>query len=301
MLAEATVSAEWAEGVRQRIKDAPSPMKLADVVKGLKPKKIKQDEFARQVVASLEEDVRQGLIFATPSAKNGAIRYWSKDERQALRDRVLELATTPLTLAALRRNAASAAKGCDAKYIDTIIQDLTEDRLLFKHPAGRTYVLSASPPPPPPPPLEQKTHAANVKKAIEACQRLLSKSGVSVNELLAHLRAKLQPISMPLDPSPEPASKQEEKSSPTATSTTDIEELVLKVIENEGVVSIASLRKEMPSEFQGAEFNRTLLRLSEDQRIILCRDDDPLKYSDAEQSEMLKDGDALFTAAMKGN
>src|SRR5262245_23717126 len=82
-----------AEAVRAKLQDAPAPLKLAEVVKGLpRPKKVKKAEWAAEVRQVLEEEVRLARAYSYPSGKNGELRHWSRDEKQLLRDKALALA-----------------------------------------------------------------------------------------------------------------------------------------------------------------------------------------------------------------
>src|SRR5262245_60881504 len=91
------------DAVREKVKNAPAPLKLADVAKGLpKPKKMKVAEVQEEARRLLDEDVRLGRAFCFPSGKGGAVRYWARDERQMLRDRAVEAASEPQPLSALK-------------------------------------------------------------------------------------------------------------------------------------------------------------------------------------------------------
>ena len=61
----------------------------------------------------LEEEVRLGAAFSQPSGKNGEVRYWSRDERQHLRDKAIESAATPQAMSAFKTKLGKEVKGVD--------------------------------------------------------------------------------------------------------------------------------------------------------------------------------------------
>src|SRR4051794_6703389 len=98
-LASPAAKPEVAEAVRAKLQQAPAPLKLADVAKGLpKPRGKKAADLQDEVRKVLDEEVRLGRAFCHPSGKDGAPRYWARDEKQVLRDKAVELAAAPQPL-----------------------------------------------------------------------------------------------------------------------------------------------------------------------------------------------------------
>src|SRR5262245_38977191 len=116
------VTSQLTEAIRAKLRDAPSPLKLADVAKGLpRPRKVKVPAFQQEVRAVLEEEGRLGNVFCYPSGKNGEARYWSRDEKQELRHHAIALATVPLELGKLQKAVAKVAKGTDPAFVEAVL------------------------------------------------------------------------------------------------------------------------------------------------------------------------------------
>src|SRR5262249_38688718 len=151
-----------------KLRAAPSPLKLAEVAKGLpKPKKVSAAEMQDQVRAILNEEVRVGRAFCCPSGKGGVMRHWSRDEKQLLRDKAVDLAATPKSMWALKKDLGKEVKGTDGSFVEELLRELIGEDRLFEHPAKTKAggsLLGPSPPPPPPPPLEQPKHHKTLTK-----------------------------------------------------------------------------------------------------------------------------------------
>lgn len=266
------------ETVREKLLHAAAPLKLADVAKGLpKPRKVKANAFREQLRDAVEDEVRLGNAFRYPSGKNGEPRYWSRDERRLLREKVVELAGTPLERSKLTR---ALGKGLDGPFVEGVLRELIAEARLFEHPPktkkGKAR-FGSSPPPPPLPALATKPHKAKVEKLAADCRKLLAAAGVEVEELLRTLRVHIGDETRP----------------PPAVETPD--ELILKAVGTAPVVSLADLRREMPREFRGPAFDDAVLRLADQRRVVVSQDADPLSFSDAERAELVRDGEALYT------
>ena len=75
LLDSTTLASELAEAVHSKLHNAPAPLKLAEVVKGLpKPRMTKAADFQNEVRPILDEQVRLGQVFRCPSGKNGEMR-----------------------------------------------------------------------------------------------------------------------------------------------------------------------------------------------------------------------------------
>lgn len=320
-----TLTSELAEAVRAKLLNAPTPLKLAEVVKGLpKPRKMKPADFRNEVELILGEQVRLGQVFVSSSGKNGELRYWSRDEKHLLREKALEIASTPQTLAAMKTKLKSEVKGVEPAYIQSVIDELISQKELFEHPAKKgSRLLGAAPPPPPLPPLEQAKHAKALNKLITDCQKLVAAANVSVEELLQALQKHLRPSpaaepSVPMaereavPPSQPPIGGGETRQLPTAVLSppqptpdviqappAELDELILKALAHAPVHSLAELRASMPAEYRGSAFDEAVLRLTDEQRVILSQDALPGRFSEAEKAEYVRDGDAVFTTIAK--
>jgi hypothetical protein len=300
-----TLASDLAEAVRAKLLNAPAPLKLAEVVKGLpKPRKTKPADFRNQVRLVLDEQVRLGQVFISPSGKNGEMRYWSRDERHLLREKALEFASTPQTLAAMKTKLKSEVKGAEPAYVQSVIDELISQKELFDHPAKKgSRLLGAMPPPPPLPLLEQPKHAKALNKLITDCQKLLAAAHISVEELLQAVQKHLQPS--PAVKAGAPIAERE--AVPPSQATPDVlqspraelDELILKALAHAPVHSLAELRASMPAEYRGSAFDEAVLRLADEQQVILSQDALPERFSEAEKVEYVRDGDAVFTTIAK--
>lgn len=320
-LVDSTIlTSEVAEAVRGKLQNAPAPLKLADVVKGLpKPRKTKAADFQNAIQPILDEQVRLGQAFRCPSGKNGETRYWSRDEKHLLREKALELASTPLSLAALKKSLKSEVKGVEASFLQLLIEELIDQNQLFEHPTPTARggpLFGATPPPPAPPPLERPKHAKALNKLIADCRKLAAAANVSVDELLQTLRTNLAPSSVAapetavVEPErfqPTPAEPMLPLSRPETTQPSEaiqpalpeLEELILKALAHAPVHSLAELRAGMPAEYRGTAFDEAVLRLADEQQVILSQDALPDRFSEDEKAEFVRDGNALFTTIAK--
>lgn len=321
VLESTTGTSEVAEAVRSKLQNAVAPLKLTEVVKGLpKPRRTKAAEFQNEIRPILDEQVRLGQVFCCPSGKNGEMRYWTRDEKHLLREKALEVAAAPQTLSALKKALAKEVKGTDAAFVESVVRELIGEGKLFEHPGKRGGPLfGATPPPPPTLPLEQPKHVKALNKLVKECQKLLKAANVSVEELLrvvqTHLRqspteapaaavesmetqpsssAVEAPFAPPVETS-QPLSHLEETRQPRA----ELDEVILKALAHAPVLSLAELRASMPAEYRGPAFDETVLRLADEQQVILSQDAVPAHFSDAEKAEYVRDGDALFTTIAK--
>jgi hypothetical protein len=181
-----------AEAIRGKLQNAPAPLKLAEVVKGLpKGKKVKPADMQADVRHFLEEEVRLGRAFCYPSGKNTEVRYWSHDEKQILRGKAVELASTPETMSSLKTKLGKAVKGTDGAFIETIVRELIATDRLFEYPpktktGGPQFGARR-----PPPPLENAKHQKALDKLAADCRKLMSAAGVRLEVLVAALHARL--------------------------------------------------------------------------------------------------------------
>jgi hypothetical protein len=316
LLDSTTLTSELVDAVRSKLQNALAPLKLAEILKGLpKPRSMKAAEFQNDVRSILDEQVRIGAIFRSPSGKNGETRFWSRDEKHLLREKALEVAAAPQTLSALKKALAKEVKGTDAAFVEMVIREMIEESKLFERPAKTARsgpLFGATPLPPPPPSLERPKHAKALNKLVKECQKLLGAANASVEELMHVLQTHLRSatIAEPSTPSTASVEPIQPMQSPTAEATptiaeppppprAELDEVILKALEHAPVLSLAELRASMPAEYRGSVFDETVLRLADEQQVILSQDAVSAHFSDAEKAELVRDGEALFTTIAK--
>ena len=86
---------------------------------------------------------------------------------------------------------------------------------------------------------------------------------------------------------------------PPQTPRAELDEVILKALGHAPVLSLAELRASMPAEYRGSAFDETVLRLADEQQVILSQDAVSAHFSDAEKAEFVRDGEALFTTIAK--
>lgn len=289
----ATIAPKLADAIHARLQESPAPLKLAEVGKGLKkPKKMKKAEFEAEIQTILEEEVRLGRAFSYPSAKNRQMRWWARDEKQLLRDKTIELAREPRGIPALKKDLAREVKGVDGEFVEMVVRELIGEGRLFEHKprtarGGPLFAVFA--PPPPPPPLEEPKYQRSLTTLVKQCRTLLDKVKVPPEDLLTVLRRRLTPMASPETSRPVPQEVVGET----------VDELILKAVANEPVLSLADLRQEMPPEYQGGAFDEAVLRLADQHRVIIHQDADIARFSPEERALYVQDGDNLFTTIMK--
>jgi hypothetical protein len=298
-----TWTSELLEAVRGKLQNAPAPLRLAEVVKGLRrPRKTKAADFQNEIRPILDEQVRLGLAFRCPSGKNGESRYWSRDERHLLREKALEFASTPQTMAAIKAKLKREAKGVDAAFVQSLIGELIEEKKLFEHPPKNARSGSLIAVTPSPPPLAQPRHAKALNKLVADCRKLLASSKVSVEELLQTVQAQLRSSA---DAGANNFIAETATTHPQRTTTAaqppraELDEVILKALEHAPVLSLAELRASMPVEYRGSSFDEGVLRLADEQQVILSQDAIPAHFSEAEKAGYVSDGEALFTTIAK--
>lgn len=298
-LDSATATSALMETVHGKLQSAPSPLPLSNVVKGLpRPRKMKAAEFQNEVQSILDEQVRLGLLFRCPSGKNGNARYWSRDEKHHLREKALELASRPQTMAAMKTKLKKEVKGVEATFLQTVIEELVAEGRLFQHPAKTAKggpLIGATPPPPPLAPLEQPKNAKVLSKIVADCRKLLASSKVSVDQFMRSLQRQLLP---PPDTKPNIVIAETTSTQPTDATQparAELDQLILKAVADVPVLSLAELRASMPAEYRGTAFDESILRLADAQQVILSQDALPARFSDAEKAQFVRDGEALFT------
>lgn len=122
------------ETLLQKLDEAAAPLKFGDVKKGLtKAKKQSKEDFEAEIRQSLDESAQAGRVFKYPSGPKGEERYWSKDERHAIREEGLRLAQSPAPLPDLVKQGRSVSNA-DAAFVESALRELVAEERLFEHP-----------------------------------------------------------------------------------------------------------------------------------------------------------------------
>jgi hypothetical protein len=300
------------ELIRAGLQEAPAPLSAREAAKGLpNPRKLKAAELEAEVRKALDGEVSQGLAFSAPSGKKGEARYWSKDEKHLLRERAIELCATPQPLSTLQKQLAQAGTKADAGFSEAVVRELVAEDRLFEHP-GRGKkggpLFGTSQPPPEVPPLEREPHQKKVAQLVKTCRDLMAKAGITADDLLGVIRAQLaadgaRSAAEPTKADAPPSLSAEAApvlSAPEAPSARPrVEELILQAVSVTPVLSLADLRREMPPGLQGKAFDEAVLRLADEQRVLLSQDSEPTSFSEAERVGYVRDGLIWFTTIMQ--
>lgn len=123
-----TQSLDAHEALRQRLAEAPAPLLVKDLTKGLTPKG-KNAGPPPDFPGLLSEEVRAGRAHLFPSGSKGAERYWSKDERKVIQDAVLAAAGESKKLSDLQK-VAREATGADKAFVEATINEMIEQKIL---------------------------------------------------------------------------------------------------------------------------------------------------------------------------
>jgi hypothetical protein len=269
------------EAVRRKLQDAPSPLKIKEVMSKLKPRKLNADDFQAEVRRLLDDEVRSGQAFRYPSGAKGAERFWARDEKQAIRDEVLRAAASPIAAKKLHEAAKKAVQGTDTRFVEKIVGELIAEGKLFKHQvSARSFQFSSQPQSV----LEQPQFKKLVKSFTDSARKLREEAKQPLDELIALLRKNLssEAASTPT-PSPVPV---------------ELDELILKAVATEGgsdgTVAIAGLRRQMPAEYRGAAFDEAIFRLTDLNKVFLLPDNRSGQLSAEELHEMVKDANGTY-------
>lgn len=275
----------------------PAPLPLKDVLKGLpkpaKPKRKKGEpaplpvDLAAEVGRILDEECHAGRTFRYPSGAKAVERFWDKDEKQVLRDAAVGAAAEALTMSAFLAVLKKVVKGVESGFAESAVRELIDEGRLHAHPqktkaGGPLFALFA-----PPPPLSLPKARKELDKLAKAAAKLLKDTGAALDDLLAALGKRL---TGPGD---------------TGVGSEDVSVLILKAVENAGpgsVLSLIDLRREMPAEYRGSEFDSAVLRLADEERVTVYQDADPVALSAQERAECVADenGNVFKTIAKKG-
>jgi len=294
-----------------KLKDSPAPLTVKELAKGLpKPKKVKAAEFEESLPSYLANDVQSGRVFRYPSGKAGVDRYWSRDEKHAIREAVLAAAATPLTVADLVKKATVAVQKVDKGFADGVVRDLIREERLFEYPPkkkGGQPLFGAEKAPPPPHPLDVGKAKTAFGKLVDAARKLLSSApDVTASELLVKLKASLSAEALELDNvriTPAATGLFSASESPTTTGSADVSELetrIAQIVQGVPSMLLSDLRMRMPPDRRGSEFDAAVIRLAEDLKVVINADADPRRFSDEERTRFVRDADGqVYTTIAK--
>ncbi|MFQ3592258.1 MAG: hypothetical protein SNJ82_03595 [Gemmataceae bacterium] len=275
---------------------SPVPLTLKELVKGLPKVKKGQPKWPEQVQEILEAEATMARVFCQPSDKNAALRYWTKDERHHIRERILALAATPMLLTELTGEVAKQFKA-EKSYVERLVRDLIGEGRLHEHkPLGKSKkaLFGSESPPPPPPPLSLPANAKKVDALAKSVQGLMAKVGVDAETIFAAVREKLGLSA--------PSVSKTEQENPTekvlagSEASSNLEKMILDVIERHGTISLKDLRAMMPEDGRGPVFDRTVLALEDKQKVILSQNYDRSHFSEEERKQYVEEGQYIFTS-----
>jgi hypothetical protein len=235
------------ESIRTKLQTASSPLKLADVAKGLtRPKKVKAADFQHEIEQFLEEDVRLRRTFSYPSGKDDRIRYWARDEKQLLWEKVLGITDEPHSFSALKTQLTREVKGTAPAFIEGVIREMILGGQLFEYPKGPKKsgpLYGKYPPPPPPPPLHLPKNKKVLAKIVADCRKLAAIPGITAWDVMRALQDELggeiPQKTASRDPSSEPENpgRQESPLAPNGAAGVTVDALILKAIAQVPVLS----------------------------------------------------------------
>ena len=129
--------------VHRRLIDAPAPLLLKAVTKGLAKagKKTSPPDFA----TLLADEVRAGRAFKFPSGAEGADRYWARDEREVAREAVRTAGAEPKKLPDLKKVAKDATKA-DKAFAEALVDDMVAAGQLHEYPGKKPLYGREKPP-----------------------------------------------------------------------------------------------------------------------------------------------------------
>lgn len=288
-----------AESVREVLKSAVGPLLFKDVKAALKKADALVTAGSNKTTDSdIEVAIREisalGHCFSCESGKGGAVRYWHRDEEQALRDATVRLTITPLSMAKLTKALAGEVQGADARFAEGVVRDLIGDGRVFEHPPAKAEGAPLYATTPPPPPLawyESKAYKKPFEALVKAGQKVMSAGEHPLSEILDELRRQLDPDALH-DPTP---------TSPlSAQQLAELEELILSTVKAQQPVAMMwlnELRHQMPEHFRGWEFDAAVLRLARSHKVRIQQDAAPTERTAQQEAEFVRSeqGD-IFTS-----
>jgi hypothetical protein len=274
-----------------KLQESPVPLTLKEVAKGLPKAKKGQPKPEERAKELLEAERATARVFRQPSGKKGEDRYWAKDERHQIRERVLELAAKPMKLEALAKEGAKEWKA-EAKYAEGLVRDLIGEGQLHEHQAKKgPSLFGATPPPPPPLPLSLPANAKKVAALVKGVQALMQAAGVGADEVLVAVRAALGIATVP-------NVEQTGDTEKPDNSEVDLAAEILRVVNQENVVDLAELRQRMPSRHRDQQFDQAVCQLADAENIILQCDTNLSSITVEQQANYVRYLNDIMTHAM---
>jgi hypothetical protein len=197
----------WAADEKKAIRTAAlaaaaEPKTLADLKKVARLTTGADAAFSDSVIDELVAE--PGCLNRQPSGKASAERFWTRDERQAIREAVLAAAAEPKKLNDLKKVARDATRA-DRAYAEAIVDEMVSAKDL--HPQSSSSKPLFGPHEPP------KPHALDSKAAKKAFEALVKAGrkvieaapGATTEEVCLRLRTALDMPPEPARPEGEPA------------------------------------------------------------------------------------------------
>jgi hypothetical protein len=297
------VSSEPTEAVLGVFRDAGHPLTLPQARKLYTGPSL----TAKNLQSIVEEQTLQGRLFqCSPSGKSP--RYWVQDEEQRVREEIeAQLQAQPLSESKLATQVAGALKGVTTKAaVQRSIQALRAGGRLHLHPGrGTTCLLALHPFNP----FEAVTFTKGTLKELTGILSRLERVGVTLDQLLAVLSLRLRPPA-PVAPEPAPSAAAvtgagepapagpPAGAAPPVGEQGELEQLILKGmrdlepnVDGGAPVSLGDLRRHMPLEYRGHDtFDAAVLRLAEQDRVVLHWQTQPADLTEAERADLVRDG-----------
>ena len=283
---------EPAEAVLQVFQTTPHPLTVPQAEKLYSGPKLKKNEL-RQIVES--QLLMQGQLFkCSPSGKTP--RYWIYDEEERVRETVEELlAGEPLSESKLVTVVnKTLPKISSTAAIKNYLQTMRREGLLHQRPGkGKTMLLSLQPYDP----LLAITLTKATLKSLSAVLTKIESLGGGIDDFLQVIRRQMRP-SLPQTPN----IRENELPRPES----EIDELILKgmrdlnaAVDQGDTVLLRDLRRHMPPEYRSHEaFDAAVIRLAEQERIVLHRHDQVSFLTDAERDELVRDQNGTYFTAI---
>jgi hypothetical protein len=305
-----THTTEQAEAVLQVFETAAHPITVKEAEKEYSGPKLKKDELRQLVEGQL---LMKGQLFrCSPAGKNP--RYWVHDEEEKVRETVVELlASEPLAESKLATAVNKALpKVSSTAAIKNYIHSLRQSGQLHERPGkGKTMLLSLQPYDP----LEAITLTKATINSLYGVLAKVQALGGGMEQLLQIIRRQLQPVAQqaPTPPQDPTTSRPPRGEGADGHSTTisvrlegEIEQLILKgmhdlnsAVDQGATVLLRDLRRHMPAIYRSHEtFDPTVIRLAEQERIVLHRHDQPSFLTDAERDELVRDENGTYFTAL---
>ena len=296
---------EWTTRLMEQLQNSPIPLTLKQLSKVLpKPKKGRSTAKKvqpepqqtplspeKQAEALLEAQLATAQVFRQPSGKKGECRYWGKDERHHIRQKVLELAAKPMKLETLAKNGAKELKA-DTTYVESLVRELIGEGQLHEHKAKKGPSLFGATPPPPP--LSLPTHAKKVSALVKSVQALMKAAGVSAEEVLVAVRANLGGgLSATVVPTCGGKNWGDAKGDITAE--------ILRIINQKRAVDLAELRQQMPEPYRMEAFDKAVGQLADSGEIILQCDRNLNGLTSEERAKYVRFHNKIMTHALSGD